>query len=169
MQRNIQFETDRLIISEFLLSDVEPFYEMQRNPNVMQYIKPALSYAQAKSELDLFIKYYSDSNKFYNLWAVHTKNKDFVGLCGVYLDQQDEYQIAYRLTESSWGVGYGSEMARGLIAHCIDTLRLPYIVAYALVANIGSTKILTREMNLIDESINQETGTLGRKYSLKKK
>ncbi len=161
------FRTNRLIVREFVPSDLDAFYKMQSNPNVMRYIKPPLSYEESEAELNLFIKYYTDSDKFYNLWAVvDSDSNDFVGMCGVYQNMQSNYELAYRLKESAWGQGFGSEVAKNLIKYCIHDLELNNLVAYAASNNIGSVKILERNMNFIEEKLHQRTGAMGRKYEL---
>ena len=163
------FETLRLEVRKFETSDLDNFHTMQSNPNVMKYIKPVLSYEESVAELEKFIGLYSDQEKFYNLWAVITKsNEKFVGLCGVYLNQQGEYEIAYRLTESAWGNSYGDEIAKGLFSYSLTDLNLPEIVAYAYKVNIPSIKILERHMKFVNESIHDKTGIVGRKYKLSK-
>ena len=39
MNTQIIFETQRLIVRKLLLSDLEPFHEMQSNINVLQYVR----------------------------------------------------------------------------------------------------------------------------------
>ena len=50
------FTTDRFIIRKLRLDDIEDFYDMQSNENVMRYIKPALNYEESKIELEKFIQ-----------------------------------------------------------------------------------------------------------------
>ena len=161
------FETSRLKIRNFELSDLAEFHIMQSNPNVMKYIKPPLSYSESQLELEKFIGFYSNEDKFYNLWAItNRQNGKFTGLCGVYLNRQNEYEIAYRLTESAWGNRYGDELATGLFSYCLEKLQLPEIIAYAYTTNIPSINILEKHMIFVNESIDGESGILGRKYKL---
>ena len=163
----IIFTTARLTICQLTIEDFDAFYTMQSNPKVMQYIKPILNYEEAKTELAKFIRYYSDSKKFYNIWAVkHSETNQFIGICGVYQNQQTEYEIAYRLTESAWGNGYGREFAISLIKHSLEEIKLPRLVAYVYTENIPSVKILEKSMTLIEESVHQLTGKVGRKYEV---
>ncbi|MFT4533162.1 MAG: ribosomal-protein-alanine N-acetyltransferase [Saprospiraceae bacterium] len=161
------FTTERLTIRHLTLEDLDAFYILQSNPAVMQYIKPALNYEQAKAELTKFIGYYSDPEKFYYIWAVtNPDTNQFVGVCGVYQNQQSHYEIAYRLTESAWGYGYGSEIAISLIKHSLQEIKLPRIIAYVHTENIPSVKILEKYMTFVEESVHQLTGKMGRKYEV---
>lgn len=164
---DIIFTTERLTICHLTLEDIAAFYTMQSNPLVMQYIKPALNYEEAKTELAKFIGYYSDQEKFYNIWAVKlSKTNQFVGICGVYQNQQTDYEIAYRLTEEAWGYGYGSEITISLINHSLGAIKLPRLVAYVYTENIPSVKILEKFMTFVEESVHELTGKMGRKYEI---
>ena len=164
---DIIFKTERLLVRQLTIGDIDAFYIMQSNPIVMKYIKPALNYKEATTELTKFIGYYSDSEKFYNIWAVtNSETKQFVGICGVYQNQQSDYEIAYRLTESAWGCGYGNEVATSLIKHSLQKIKLPKLVAYVHTKNHSSIKILEKNMTFIEESIHEVTGKMGRKYEV---
>lgn len=81
------FQTPRLTVRRLDPTDLDPFYDMQRNPNVMRYIKPTMTYEEARIELERFIGYYGDHDIFFQIWAVVEKRSgEFVGICGVYSD-----------------------------------------------------------------------------------
>lgn len=162
---DIIFTTDRLTIRPLTLGDLADFYTMQSNPKVMQYVKSPLNHAETKAELAKFIGYYSDPVKFYKIWAVTRGNK-FIGICGVYQNQQSDYELAYRLTESAWGNGYGSEIAVSLIHHSLSKLLLQQLVAYVYAENIPSVKILDKYMNFKEETIHKTSGMKVREYSI---
>lgn len=162
------FTSDRLHVRQLELSDLDPFYAMLSNPNVMRHVKPTLNYEESKVELDTFISHYSDKERLYSIWAVTTiSGNHFVGICGVYQNQKSEYELAYRLLEQYWGIGYGKEIAHNLIKYCFDHLELPELVAHAASANIGSIKILEKEMNFVLEEPSLRTGALGKWFVLK--
>ena len=166
---DIIFTTDRLIIRQLTLENFVDFYTMQSNPKVMQYVKSPLNYDETKAELVKFIGYYSDPSKFYNIWAVtRVENNQFVGICGVYQNQQSDYEIAYRLTESAWGNRYGGEIAVSLIYHSLSKLNLQQLVAYVYAENIPSVKILDANMDFIEETKLESSGMMERKYSISK-
>ena len=64
------FETDRLRVRHFTKYDLDDFYDMQRNPAVMRFVKPPLTYEQTVEELDRFIGYYARRDLLYRIWAV---------------------------------------------------------------------------------------------------
>ncbi len=159
------FETDRLRVRHFAAYDLDDFYDMQGNPAVMQFVKPPLTYPQTAEELDRFIGYYDRRDLLYRIWAVVDRSTDsLIGLCGVYLNDQQEPEIAYRLREKYWGRGYGREIARGLIDYCFTTLQYDELVAYVAKDNRGSVKILQQEMELRAEFYSEKDQWIEQMY-----
>ncbi|MCO7226596.1 GNAT family N-acetyltransferase [Pleionea sp. CnH1-48] len=148
--------------------DLEPFYDMQSDPDVMRYIKAPMNHEQSQKELERFISYYSHESAFFNIWAMVDKaSMQFVGICGVYENEQQEFEIAYRLRQAYWGKGYGREIARSLISYCFEHLGLKDLTAYADSRNQGSITILEKEMMFVKEFYSEKTQVTERKYSLK--
>lgn len=166
----ILFETDRLMVRHFAKRDLDDFYDMQGNPAVMRFVKPPLTYEQTVEELDRFIGYYARRDLLYRIWAAVDKSTSaLVGLCGVYLNDKEELEIAYRLREKHWGQGYGREIARGLIDYCFNTLQYDELVAYVAKDNVGSVKILQREMELWAEFYSRKDRWVEQIYRVSRK
>ena len=164
------FETIRLRVRHFTKYDLDDFYDMQRNPAVMKFVKPPLTYEQTVEELDRFIGYYARRDLLYRIWAVVDQSADsLVGLGGVYLNDQQELEIAYRLREKHWGRGYGREVARGLIDYCFTTLRYDELVAYVCKDNLDSIKILQQEMELRAEFYSEKDRWTEQVYRVSRK
>ena len=156
------FVTERLYVRRLQSSDVDKFFEMQSDPEVMRYVKPVMTSEESRMELDRFMSYY-DTHRFYQIWAVVEKtDNSFVGICGVYLNEKDEYEIAYRLLRNVWGMGYGVEVASNLIDYCFSVLNISTIVGYAYQHNVGSIKILEKLMMYNSEE--REHGSILQKY-----
>ncbi|EZH73750.1 hypothetical protein ATO12_17600 [Aquimarina atlantica] len=165
----ILFETKRLFIRRLEDSDLESFYDMQGNPNVMRYIKKTMSFEESKQELNRFIGYYESTDIFFKIWAVIERNSNqFLGICGVYENDRSEFEIAYRLRECFWGNGFGSEIAKGLFRYCFDQIKLNELTAYVSTDNVGSIRILEKEMNYVEEFYAEKENSIERKYTLKK-
>ncbi len=164
------FDTDRLFVRKLQQNDLADFHDMQGNPHVMRFIKPPMSLAESRKELNRFISYYDQRDMLLTIWAVIEKASDqFVGICGVYLNEQEEYEIAYRLREKFWGKGIGKEIAPSLIDYCFTILQYEEIVAYVSEPNTGSVKILENLMVYEEEFYSEKYQCIEQKYSLKRK
>jgi len=161
------FTTKRLHTRPFTVNDLTEFYDMVGNTQVMQYIKKPLNLEEGKEELNRFINYYQDKKKFFHLWAVEEKeSQELIGLCGVYKNEEEDYEIAYRFRTSFWGKGFGSEIAKGLLNHCFNELKIDKLVAYVIKENIGSVKILEKEMHFVSEFYSKKHLAVKLKYQI---
>jgi ribosomal-protein-alanine N-acetyltransferase len=163
------FETERLFIRKLRKYDIEGFYNMQSNPNVMRHIKKFMNRSESENELKRFMDYYKNEDIFFNIWAVEKKDdNDFIGICGVYENDKSEFEIAYRLRELYWKKGFGTEIAKGLIDYCFEKIMLNELSAYVRVQNNGSVNILEKEMEFVNEFHCEKTNSYERLYKLKK-
>jgi ribosomal-protein-alanine N-acetyltransferase len=161
----MEFESQRFIVRKLTPDDLESFYDMQSSENVMRYVKDPLNYEESKVELEKFIGYYSGNSRFFLLWAIEAKDHGgFVGICGVYHNNDKENEIAYRLREKYWGQGIGSEVVNELIPFCFSSLGMEEIVAFVDEKNSGSVKILERQMQMVERFFDEKRGRFSRKY-----
>ena len=170
MNNIVIFKTKRLIIREFIDADSADFFDMTGNPNVMNPIPlKALSRIESDKKLQELIDYYR-SNSTKKIWAIDQKsNSEMVGLCGLIHNNDGENEIAYRFREKFWGIGYGTEIAKGLIDHGFEKLNFELITADAYVLNKQSIKIIEKFMHFDKEFYNQNDDCMDRRYKLTRK
>lgn len=162
------FQTNRMRVTYLEERDLRAFYDMQSNINVMQFIKPKMNWEESRNELNRFVNYYTDPNINFHIWALRElRSEQLIGICGIYENTKNEYEIAYRLREKFWGVGYGQEIASGLIKYGFEQMDLNKLVAYAREGNIGSIRILEKVM-LHEGVLTIEGGYKDRFYSLER-
>lgn len=160
------FETNRLRARKLLQTDLPAFQAMQGNANVMKYTIgfPLTPEESARDLAEIIVRYDVEENETW-VWAVTTKTGDFVGTCALFRNEEQEFEIAYRLLEMFWDQGYGQEIANGLIDYCLDELCLESVVAQAVKDNLPSVKILERSrLTFIAASETQEKNWIERHY-----
>tara|TARA_B100000780_G_scaffold83498_1_gene57067 strand:+ start:357 stop:869 length:513 start_codon:yes stop_codon:yes gene_type:complete len=143
MNTQIIFETQRLIVRKLLLSDLEPFHEMQSNINMIQYVRvKEMTFEQNTKELaELIGKYAHIENDFW-IYAIEKKlDYKFVGTCALIKDFNKEDEIGYRFLEKYWKLGYGLEICKGIINYC-SLVGMPKLIAYVADENNASIKIV---------------------------
>jgi len=162
------FETNRLLIRQFKFSDKAYFFDMMGNPNVMNPIPlKALTREDSANKLREILKSYT-VNSEKKIWAIALKNNlEMIGLCGLIINSENE--IIYRFSEKYWANGYGSEITAGLIKFGFENLHFDIIIGNANIHNLGSIKILEKNMFFEKELINKEDGFMDRRYKLHKK
>ena len=109
----------------------------------------------------------SDSN--IKVWALELKEgSTFIGIAAYLKNNQKEDEIAYRLIENFWGVGYGTEITKGLIDFGFNDLKLNLITADVNTSNYRSIKILDKFFKPDSEFYNESDKCIDRRYKLKK-
>ncbi|MDN3694559.1 GNAT family N-acetyltransferase [Chryseobacterium tructae] len=138
-------ETNRLFLRELTTEDADHFYELNSNPNVIQYTGDS-SFENVEEAL-AFLKNYRDYHENgYGRWAVIDKsNTEFLGWCGLKYDKfKDETDIGFRFFERNWNKGLATESAAGCLKYGFDKLHLKKIVGRAMSENIASIKVLQK-------------------------
>jgi len=161
------FETERLTIRTLTPQDIDPFFDMMSNPNVMDPIpRPVMK----RAESDTFLKkLISDTpeNSYKEVWAiVEKKSNSFIGLCAYLKNDENDDEIGYRLREQFWRIGYGTEVTKGLLDYGFSEKGCSKITADVYVDNIGSTKILDKFMSPVRDFYNDEDKCMDRRYEV---
>lgn len=162
------FETDRLSIQKLKGEDGIPFFDLMSNPKVMELIpQDVLTKEQSDSTLqELIALERSSDTKIYGLYE--KLNNVFIGFCGFLKNDINEDEIAYRIREQFWGKGYGTEIAKGLIAYGFANLNSDLITADVSTENVRSIKILEKFFVKEKEFFNENDNCIDRRYVLKK-
>ncbi|MEO0469244.1 MAG: GNAT family N-acetyltransferase, partial [Bacteroidota bacterium] len=160
--------TPRLSFRNLQRSDLHAFHDMQSNPKVMQFIKAPLTWAESRSELLRFMECHEQP--FFRFMAVVEKGQqELIGMCGAYLNQHDEIELAWRLREQFWGKRYGWEMATAFIQFLFQQHpSLQSLFAYAHPDNIGSIRILEAEMEWVEDLFLETYQMPSRKFQLER-
>lgn len=137
-------ETKRLILRELTTEDAEKFYELNSDPEVIRYTGdvPFRTIDQARN----FLTDYKDYRKNgFGRWAVIEKTtQEFIGWCGLKLNEQDLVDIGFRFFRNYWGFGYATESASACLNYGFDTLKLTIIIGRSARANKASIRILEK-------------------------
>ncbi|AFY81317.1 GNAT family N-acetyltransferase [Oscillatoria acuminata] len=154
----IFLETDRLILRYFNDTDVHHLLELDSDPTVMRYINGGISsnLADIEAGLERIFDYYENYENF-GFWATHEKvSGEFIGWFHFYpaitssfgvaanLVREGEIALGYRLRQSSWGKGYGTEGARSLRDKGFNEWGVNRIIAWALQANQASIRVMEK-------------------------
>jgi len=137
-------ETERLILREFLESDAKWMYELNTDPDVIRFTgDPAFVSIDAAR---VFLANYSDYKRNgYGRWAVILKDtNEFIGWCGLKLNEEDFVDIGFRFFKRHWGKGYASEAAKATLAYGFQNLNFDEILGRALVDNLASIRVLEK-------------------------
>ncbi len=137
-------ETKRLILRELDISDAEQFFKLNADPEVLKYTgdPPFSSISDARS----FLENYSDYEKNgFGRWAVISRESgDFIGWCGLKLNEENRIDLGFRFFQNEWGKGYATESAKACLERGFTTLKIEEIIERASFDNKASISVLEK-------------------------
>ena len=141
-------ETERLILRGWRDSDVAPFHAMGNDPDVMRYLGPPMSLADAEAARDR-MNALIDSHG-YCFWAIERKTDGvFIGFCGLKPGPEgtpieNGIEIGWRLARHAWGQGYAREAAQASLDWGWANTDALDIAAMTSIDNVRSWRLMER-------------------------
>jgi RimJ/RimL family protein N-acetyltransferase len=136
-------ETERLVLRRFTEDDTDNLFDLDSDPAVMHFItsgKPTPRDVIENDILPRFLHYY-DRFAGYGFWAAIEKATG--GFLGWFHFRPregaspGEVELGYRLRQSAWGKGYGTEGSRALIRKGFTELGVERVVAETMAVNLA--------------------------------
>lgn len=134
--------TDRLIVRELTVDDIEALYNIYQDPEIREYLDDF--HDSLIVEKEKHIAYIKNIYHFYGFgfWGIFLKeDQQLIGRCGIELkliNNVPEYEIGYLLGKAYQGYGYARECATAVITYSFTELKIPRIVAIIDKSNIRS-------------------------------
>ena len=125
-------ETNRLILRELTLDDLDALFALYRDPDIRKYFPDGTrTVEETKEELEWILDEYYGQYGF-GLWATIFKETGaFIGRCGLIpwtIDEQQEVEVAYLLDKAYWGRGLATEAAQAIVQYAFEQLQLSRII-----------------------------------------
>ncbi len=162
------FETKRLQVRRLQITDLKSFYELESNPNVLQYATgEPKNLKESEEDLLQLIKRYDNPDNDFWIYAIERKEDNvFVGTVALIKDEEGNDEIGYRFIERFWGNGYATEICEGLIDYC-KSIGMKKIIGCVVDVNVASAKILKRfNFKEIEKFVSDDIGLTETKYEL---
>lgn len=148
-----ELETERLILRQWKKSDLEPFYRLNSDVEVMRYFPSVLNQYQS-NEFAIDIQKRLATNGW-GLWALEMKESgSFIGFVGlnpvnrkIPIDKWLEgprIEVGWRLAKEAWGKGYATEAAIRCVEFGFRQLNLKELVSFTSVHNHPSMAVMKR-------------------------
>ena len=141
-------QTERLILRHWCEDDLEPFAELNADPEVMRYMPAVLDRAGSHA-LASRIREHFDRHGF-GLWAVEVPGvTPFVGYIGLHFPRFNApftpcVEVGWRLARLYWGKGFATEGARAALQVGFGPAGLREIVSYTTPGNLRSVAVMQR-------------------------
>jgi ribosomal-protein-alanine N-acetyltransferase len=147
-------ETERLILRELRLSDLNGMFELDSNPEVHKYLgnKPVKTVDASVKILESVINQYHERG-IGRFAAIEKPSGEFIGWSGIKFntgdketlgDKRDFYDIGYRFIPRYWGKGYATESSKATLDFGFKKLNIKTMCGAAEIGNIASNKVLQK-------------------------
>lgn len=144
----IHIETKRLLLRDWNTSDLDPFIEMNKDTDVMNYFPKLLTDHET---LDLYNKISAEFDDYgYGLYAVELKETgEFIGFIGFHWatfesDFTPCIEIGWRLKKTRWGNGYATEGAMACLDYGFNQLNVDQIISFTAAVNTPSQRVMEK-------------------------
>jgi RimJ/RimL family protein N-acetyltransferase len=139
--------TERLVLREFTLDDLDTLAPITADPAVMEFsIRGPWDCTRTREFLGRCVHDYSPRGQGYGRWAViHRGDARLIGFAGLGLfesiDGRSEVEIGFRLLPSYWGRGLGTEAAGATRDAGFELLGLGRLIALIQPENTRSVRV----------------------------
>ncbi|RJG08176.1 N-acetyltransferase [Noviherbaspirillum cavernae] len=146
--RLIEFNTERLRLRPWRMSDRAPFAALNADSRVMEYFPGTLDGNTSDALAERIGTQLAQRG--WGLWAVEIPQAcPFIGFVGLSVPADDIplapcVEIGWRLAHAHWGKGYASEAARGALRVGFEMLGLAEIVSFTALRNTRSRAVMER-------------------------
>ncbi|CAN5577831.1 GNAT family N-acetyltransferase [soil metagenome] len=142
------FETERFVVREWQLEDIEAAFEIYRNDNVQRFLAHGVGHADRSETLALLERWRAryQVHPGFGFWAmIEQLSGEIAGTVALQpLPGTSEIEVGYHLAESAWGKGYATEIARGAIRYGFEQKGLERIVGVCRPENFASFNVLQK-------------------------
>ncbi|MCB2340228.1 GNAT family N-acetyltransferase [Clostridium estertheticum] len=147
------FETERLLLSEYQLDNLEDFFELKSCNEVWNYSTfiPLKEKDEAKPLLDNLIN--DRNNGKYVFMALYKKDtNEFIGEAGIigHNPNANRCEVGYNLLPQYWNHGYATEITKGIVKYAFECLDFERIESLVLQINKTSCKVLEKSGFLVE-------------------
>ncbi|SEW39717.1 GNAT family N-acetyltransferase [Chitinophaga arvensicola] len=142
------FTSARLGFRYWEETDLVPFCEMGKDPEVMQFFPATLPEQDSIAMVARIRQHFSE--KGYGLYAVDLlSTQKFIGFIGLSTPRFDAYftpctEIGWRLRRDAWGRGLATEGAIRCLSYAFETFDFSEIYSFTAVINQPSERVMQK-------------------------
>lgn len=144
----LELRTERLVLREWRDEDLDPFAEINADPEVMRYLVKQMTRAESDHRAAQIREHFRIHG--FGKWAVEVRDTArFIGFVGIERVTFEapftpNVEIGWRLARGAWGKGFATEAARAAVTFGFDKLRFNEIVSFTVPTNVPSRRVMER-------------------------
>ena len=141
----IIFETSRMQVRRYDGADMDDFYHLNSDPEVMRYIRQPKTFEESKQFLLENIAFYEKHPLFGRFAVIEKESGNFAGSFAIIpLDNSTHWQVGYALMKPYWGKGFATELVRAGLDYSFNHCGLDYLAGVTEILNEDSQKVLLK-------------------------
>lgn len=139
----IIMETNRLLIRQYTLCDIDKVYRILSDPVTMSFWPKPFDKEQIINWVERNIRSYKENG--FGRWLVVLKERDIViGDCGIIraeVNNRLENDLGYIIDRDYWNQGYGTEAAQACLNYAFNDLNLDSICINMPINHVSSRRV----------------------------
>lgn len=141
-------ETERLILRTWKKEDADPYFQINQDPKVIEFLRGPLTMEQVNDFIPA-VNNHGDKHG-YTLWAACLKEtEELMGFIGLnYTNWESNFtpavEVGWRLGSQYWGKGYATEGAKASLKYGFEKCGLKEIVSFTVPANVRSLRVMEK-------------------------
>lgn len=143
----VYFETDRLSVRSYTISDVGPLAQVMSDPRVHTFTKDKghpWDLRRTEEYICFMIgKDFQTLDCFHGA-VIEKKTNRLIGLCGLNPYRPDEPEIEFKIGVPDWGKGYATELGRQIIEGAFASTGIRGVYGLAHPDNAASRRVLEK-------------------------
>ncbi len=145
-------ETERLLLRPFEKSDAEALFEMDKNPEVHNYLwqKPCIDIQEVYDYIEMVQKQYLERG-IGRFSTILKETNELIGWTGIkFVNDHVEngntnfFDYGYRLNEKFWNKGYATEASLAWLDYGFNQMKIKEMNAYTHAENGASNHVLQK-------------------------
>lgn len=139
-----KLETQRLVLRDWVMDDLEAFYQYSKNPNV----GPSAGWPphRSREESEKILRRFMEQEE---CWAIERKDKPrVIGSLGIHRDAKRDSphtkMIGYVLAEEHWGQGLMTEAVRRVLGYLFEETDVQLVSVYHFDFNQRSRRVIEK-------------------------
>ncbi|MET3612194.1 RimJ/RimL family protein N-acetyltransferase [Rhizobium aquaticum] len=141
-------ETPRLLSRPWTEADIEPFFALCSDPEVMHYFGGPHS----REKVEATVRGAMEAQAQFGVWLqplILKETGEFIGMAGIADVRFEEHftpavEIGWRLARRHWGQGYITEIGKAFIDHAFTVRKFGELVSFAVQDNERSIAVMKR-------------------------
>jgi len=141
---NYLIETNRLGLRFLQESDIKYLETLESDAEVKTYFPDGPRDRSATEDMIKRFISNHDKNGLPNFLMFDLESGEFIGRVGFGLTEDNQIEVGYVLHKKFWGKGIAQEAVLAMLKYAKEHIKSDYIIAYAHVDNIGSTRVMEK-------------------------